>query len=221
MQGTLKAVRSCCYHRRRFCCQIAPLVGGANHRRAGEMQRGWLSSLWVLGTAVQANGRAPGYWHKPAPTPPPPKGCPEVAAVRSLSSLSQPTFAVFSITVVSTYVRRVECDTQECCCLAVAFGPCPRSSPTDGRANGQAQEQLVVLKGVAAEKEKAEESAKKAKAEADKVIEGKSCVVFFGRCWSFRLCLLAHSCCPEARAWMCIYLWMRPWTPRAQPRLRF
>ncbi len=56
----------------------------------------------------------------------------------------------------------------------------------DGRSNAQAQEQLVVLKGVAAEKEKAEESAKKAKAEADKVIEGK-CLFVQGFSWKIQV----------------------------------
>lgn len=46
------------------------------------------------------------------------------------------------------------------------------ANETTGWTNGQAQEQLVVLEGVAAEKDKAEESAKKAKAEAAKAIEG-------------------------------------------------
>lgn len=49
---------------------------------------------------------------------------------------------------------------------------CFSNERTTDRTNDQAQEQLIVLQGVAAEKEKAEESAEKAKAEAAKAIEG-------------------------------------------------
>lgn len=61
-------------------------------------------------------------------------------------------------------------------CLFVS--PLRTDELTAGWTYNQAQEQLVVLQGVAAEKEKAEESAKKAKAEAAKAIEGVYTVLY-------------------------------------------